>query len=552
MRRGLFVCGFSALVAMAWSLSATAFPDPIGDCIGADCPSEPYDPPNNGDFIGSDEAINVFVGGNMNVVAGAAESEGKLVTLGDLDVSRSSAGSYNIGVVGAGSRITPPSESDHAIIGGDITVEDSPLSTIHLGGSDSDETRWGNLVYGGDTTISQGDRLDLTPNGLLIDGGPTVTDPYAALRGTITGISNCAETYEDTGTWESEFGTATFTGDGTSMLQVFTVPADLGTSGQSVQIAFAGIPDGATTVINMVGADPNVYLNSTALPIVASLHTRLVWNFPNADTAGIRGSAQVPGSILVGPTTSTTTITTPGTNGRVLLAGNLVHGGGGGGEEMHAYPFNGTLPPCEPAEDDDTPADVADADTDTEADVDADLPADVADFGTDTESDVDTDVPADVADFGTDTESDVDTDVPADVADFGTDTESDVDTDVPADVADFGTDTESDVDTDVPADVADLGTDTESDVDTDQPADVADLGTDADADADTDTDTDTDADEAADDSDGGEVDPSEGDALPDTGADRYAPLLAALGVASLLAGTAITRRSRRSLPTHRA
>ena len=481
MRRGLFVCGFSALVAMAWSLSATAFPDPIGDCIGADCPTEPYDPPNNGDFIGSDEAINVFVGGNMNVVAGAAESEGKLVALGNLDVSRSSAGSYNIGVVGAGSRITPPSGSDHAIIGGDITVEDSPLSTIHLGGSDGDETRWGHLVYGGNTTISQGDRLDLTPSGLLIDGGPTVTDPYAALRGTITGISNCAETYEDTGTWESEFGTATFTGDGTSMLQVFTVPADLGSSGQSVAIAFADIPVGATTVINMTGSDPNIYVNMALLLSVTPQHTRLVWNFPNADTAGIRGSAQVPGSILVGPTTSTTTITTPGTNGRVLLAGNLVHGGGGGGEEMHAYPFNGTLPPCEPAED------VADADTDTE--------------------------------------SDVDTDVPADVADIGTDTESDVDTDVPADVADFGTDTESDVDTDQPADVADLGTDTDGDSDTD---------------------------DAADDSDGGGVDPGEGEALPDTGADRYAPLLAALGAASLLAGTAITRRARRATSTHRA
>lgn len=127
MRRTLFVCGFTFLVAMAWSLSAGAFPDPIGDCIGSDCPTEPYDPPNNGDFIGSDEAINVFVGGNMSVVGGAAESEGKLVALGNLDVSRSSAGSYNIGVVGAGSRITPPSGSDHAIIGGDITVEDSPL-----------------------------------------------------------------------------------------------------------------------------------------------------------------------------------------------------------------------------------------------------------------------------------------------------------------------------------------------------------------------------------------------------------------------------------------
>ncbi|MDR7087235.1 choice-of-anchor A domain-containing protein [Aeromicrobium panaciterrae] len=568
MRRVVFVCGFTLLVAMGWSLSAVAFPDPIGDCIGSGCPSEPYPNPNNGDFIGTDEALNVFVGGSMNVVSSAAESEGKLVVLGNLDVSKSSAGSYNIGVVGAGSRITPPNDSDHAVIGGDITVEDSPLSTIHLGGSDSDETRWGNLAYGGDTTISQGDRLDLTPNGQLIDGGPTVTDPYASLRGTITGISNCAATYTATGTVNVQFGTATFTGDGASMLQVFNVPGDIGTSSENVSIDLVGVPEGATVVINMLDTDPGVFLNVALLLSVTPEYTRLVWNFPNAATATIGGSAQVPGSILVGPTTSTTTITSPGTNGRVLLAGNLVHGGGtASGQEMHAYPFKGTLPPCEPAEDVDTPADVADtdtdADTDTAADADADLPADVADFGTDTESDVDTDLPADVADLGTDTESDVDTDQPADVADLGTDTESDVDTDQPADVADLGTDTESDVDTDQPADVADLGTDTESDVDTDQPADVADFGTDTESDVDTDqpadvadlgadTDGDADTDDAADDSDGGEVDPEEGEALPDTGADRYAPLIAALGAASLLAGTAITRRARRPLPTHRA
>lgn len=481
MRRTLFVCGFTFLVAMAWSLSAGAFPDPIGDCIGSDCPTEPYDPPNNGDFIGSDEAINVFVGGNMSVVGGAAESEGKLVALGNLDVSRSSAGSYNIGVVGAGSRITPPSGSDHAIIGGDITVEDSPLSTIHLGGSDGEETRWGNLVYGGATTISQGDRLDLTPSGQLVDGGPTATDAYAGLRGTITEISSCAATYETTGTWNSEFGTATFTGDGTSMLQVFTVPADLGTTGQSVAIAFADIPVGATTVINMTGDDPNVYVNMALLLSATPQHTRLVWNFPNADTAGIRGSAQLPGSILVGPTTSTTTITTPGTNGRVLVAGNLVHGGGGGGEEMHAYPFNGTLPPCDdPADDTDQPADLADAD------------------------------------FGTDTESDVDTDLPADDADFGTD----ADADLPADDADMGAD-----DADLPADDADLG------ADVDAPADAVDDGN----------------------IDSGEViDPDDGAALPDTGASRMAPFLAALAAVSLVAGTAITRRAGRVQPAHRA
>ncbi|GAA3536083.1 hypothetical protein GCM10022234_36060 [Aeromicrobium panaciterrae] len=468
MRRGLFVAGFTLLVAAAWSMSASAFPDPIGDCLPGDCPGEPYPAPGNGDFIGTDAAINVFVGGSMNVVQNAAESEGKLVVLGDLNVNKSSVGSYNIGIVGSGSRITPPTGVDHAVIGGDITVTASPLNTVHLGGTDSNETRWGNLSYGGTTTISQGDRLDLVPDGQLIDGGPTVTDPYASLRGTITDLSDCAETYETTGTVNVQFGTATFTGDGTSMLQVFSVPADLGTSGETVAIDLVDVPAGATTVINMVGTEPTIYLNSALVTFsVTPEYSRLVWNFPNASTAGIRGTAQVPGSILVGPIASTTTITTPGTNGRVLLAGNLVHGGGGGGEELHAYPFNGTLPPC------DDPAD------------------------------------------------DVDIDQPADVADFGTDTESDVDTDQPADVADFGTDTESDVDTDQPADDADLGTDTQ-------------------------------ADDAADDTNGGGVDPGDEETLPDTGASRLTPLLAIAGGLSLMAGTAISRRARRVPPSHRA
>ncbi|MCW2750664.1 MAG: hypothetical protein JWR83_1774, partial [Aeromicrobium sp.] len=171
------VLGATLLGWLAWALPATAFPDPIGPCLGSGCPAEPYPNPGNGDFIGTDEAINVFVGGSMNVVSQAAESEGKLVVLGDLDVNRSSAGSYNIGIVGAGSRITPPSGTDHAIIGGD--VEANANSTIHLGGFDSNETRWGNLVYGGATTISPGDRLDLTPSGQLVHRDDTAT--YASL-----------------------------------------------------------------------------------------------------------------------------------------------------------------------------------------------------------------------------------------------------------------------------------------------------------------------------------------------------------------------------------
>src|SRR5205085_1411529 len=50
------------------------------------------------------------------------------------------------------------------------------------------------------------------------------------------------------------------------------------------------------------------------------------------------GLAQLPGSVLVPNAASTTTISNHGTNGRILVGGNLVHTGLG---ELHAYPFLG-------------------------------------------------------------------------------------------------------------------------------------------------------------------------------------------------------------------
>ena len=50
----------------------------------------------------------------------------------------------------------------------------------------------------------------------------------------------------------------------------------------------------------------------------------------------IGGLAQLPGSLLVPTAPSTTTLAGAGTNGRILVAGDLVHTGAG---ELHAYPF---------------------------------------------------------------------------------------------------------------------------------------------------------------------------------------------------------------------
>jgi hypothetical protein len=50
----------------------------------------------------------------------------------------------------------------------------------------------------------------------------------------------------------------------------------------------------------------------------------------------VTGLAELPGSLLVPSAGSTTTIANLGTNGRILVGGNLVHSGLG---ELHAYPF---------------------------------------------------------------------------------------------------------------------------------------------------------------------------------------------------------------------
>ncbi|MFJ8476187.1 choice-of-anchor A family protein, partial [Kitasatospora sp. NPDC094011] len=61
--------------------------------------------------------------------------------------------------------------------------------------------------------------------------------------------------------------------------------------------------------------------------------------------AQILGSAQFQGSVLAGNPGGTTTLAQPGMNGRVYLAGNLIHTGTGG-YELHSYPFDGDLPDC--------------------------------------------------------------------------------------------------------------------------------------------------------------------------------------------------------------
>ncbi|WP_225987145.1 choice-of-anchor A family protein [Streptomyces spectabilis] len=331
------VAAATVLGGLAGQGVADPLPGGLGPCKGDACPGT-YPEVNNGPVAGRDENINVFVGEDMLVREAAAEAEGKVVVLGDFDMNKRAGASqiYNVGVAGVGSRVPPPNGSDFLTTGGDLTVATGQRLLAEEGSVS------GRVVYEGTASGT------VVPPAVQEAGA---ADPYAALPGQLTAASQCYAydngakrattgevTYTSTGT--------TFTGDGTSKLQVFDVDFDLASSSGGQQgITFAGIPADATVLVNLYGTAREINTYVGGFP--DGLRERLLWNFPDATDVQFNGTAQFAGSVLVGSAGSTSTVRMPGMNGRFFTVGSLTHtSGAGGGQEFHAYPFNGDLPTC--------------------------------------------------------------------------------------------------------------------------------------------------------------------------------------------------------------
>ncbi|WNF28525.1 choice-of-anchor A family protein [Streptomyces sp. C11-1] len=321
--------------------SAAPLPGGLGPCVPGDCP-DPFPGINNGPIAGRDNAINMFVGDDFLVRGSAAEAEGRVVVLDDFDMNKDAQASqaYNVGEAGVGSRVAPPVGADWLTTGGDITV-----ATGQRVLADAGVVRYaGSLTGTVEATLTQDD---------------AAVAPYTALRDELTTASRCYARVDGsprtpTGTAVNQGTQTVFTGDGTSALQVFNVDFDLtGPSGAQQGIVFAGIPDDATILVNIVGANRtlNTYsggIDDATDPLNA-YRERLLWNIPDATTVNLNGTGQFQGSFLVGEQSSATTVTLPGINGRFFTTGSLTHTSaatGGGGQEFHAYPFNGDLPDC--------------------------------------------------------------------------------------------------------------------------------------------------------------------------------------------------------------
>ncbi|WP_424861961.1 choice-of-anchor A family protein [Streptomyces sp. MMS24-I29] len=336
------VAAAASMVGLVAS-TATAAPLPggLGPCLGSDCPTS-WNDPNNGTVTHHDSNINIFVGGNFLVREAAAEAEGKVVTLGDFDMDKRPGASqiYNVGVAGVGSRVPPPDGSVYLTVGGDLTVASGERLLAEEGTSHG--------------VVKYARNLDGTVIPTAVQD-PDATAPYTALRDRLTRAGQCYA-YDDgkdhrrpaTGTVKNAGHETLFTGDGTSAIQVFAVDADMtNTQGGQQDIRFEEIPDGATVLVNVYGGSREISTFMGSLP-QAGLRERLLWNFPDATSIGLKGAAQFQGSVLVGNPSSVTTLAMSGTNGRFYTAGSLTHTSEGesGGQELHAYPFEGDLPTC--------------------------------------------------------------------------------------------------------------------------------------------------------------------------------------------------------------
>ncbi|WP_191984461.1 choice-of-anchor A family protein [Amycolatopsis eburnea] len=336
----LAACGLVVLsIPAGRPAAADPLPGGLGPCVPGTCPGT-FPPVGNGAFAGRDNAINVFAGGDMRVTGSAAEAEGRVVVGGDFTLRKTAGSSiYNVGVAGVGSRVPPPDGADYLTVGGDLSVADGQRLDA-VGDSGGGVVRHAGTVSG-------------TVIGTLVHD-PAALKPYAGLRAELTAASECYARAAATGTVVNQNHQTLFTGDGKSALQVFTVTQDVAGPGGATQgIAFAGIPDGATVLVNLTGSARVINTYSGSLDDTDPLNRlrpRLLWNFPDARVVRLTGSGMFQGSVLAGRPDGTTTVTLPGTNGRFFTAGSLVHGSGvgqGSGQEYHAYPFTGDLPSCD-------------------------------------------------------------------------------------------------------------------------------------------------------------------------------------------------------------
>lgn len=325
----MLALGGSVATAGAWAASGADTDGIPGACIPGNCPDVLPSNNHNGPLVFEDNGINVFVGGDLTVTDGATEGEGRWIVRGDASFQLEKP--YWLGIGGVGSRIVPSDGSAVLQVGGTITAA-QPVVV-----SDNPNYAY-DVVHGGATDPAN---VDLTQGGGRFIQDDGIASTYADALTNLSATSAELGELPATSVATAADGILTLHGDGSSALQVFTLPA-----GSHYLAAPTGVPADATILINVQGTGVAVIDISNVDPAIwndlGEFSARVLWNVPEATTVTVAGG-QVPGSLMVGNVDSSTKITANGTNGRIFVAGDLTQAGGAG-SEIHAYPFEGELP----------------------------------------------------------------------------------------------------------------------------------------------------------------------------------------------------------------
>jgi choice-of-anchor A domain-containing protein/LPXTG-motif cell wall-anchored protein len=345
------------LVTVGLGVAAAPAAAATGECPPGYLPG-PHNPDDN---LFTDDNVAVFAGGDFLADAASAESEGLMVVMGDATFDKDPGGRFNVGWVGVGSQVAPTPGSVMLAVGGGLTVGANTVLDVGSGARDADtgDLLGGGVRVGGAATPGfPAPQYEVNNGTFQSSMGADAVSQWSTFAGDLAANSTAWTAAADTGTVDVTATRLTFTSTSPALSQFFTVnAADL--DGR-IEVAFFDVPDGASVVINVVGApadltfSPNYFEEDGARADVISpdstlfgeVAQRTMWNFADAANVTFGGSSQFLGSVLA-PTGSFDI--TASMNGRVYAGADIhLHGVG---NELHNYPWSGDEYRCIPIPD---------------------------------------------------------------------------------------------------------------------------------------------------------------------------------------------------------
>ena len=289
----------------------------------------------------------MYAGGDFIADAGAAESEGLLVVMGDATFDKTTGGAFNVGWVGVGSQAAPAPGGLMLAVGGSVTV--GATTTLDVG---SGAENAGGFPIGGRTQVGGGTnpvypspRYELNNGSMETGMGASAVADYATFGASIASSSASWVALADTNPSTVAAPQATFTGDGTTATQVFTITAAQANS--ITEVYFVGIHDDAPVIINVEGPGPitfspnyfaedGVRADAFGSSEFGHVAQRTMWNFADATSVTFGGGSQFLGSVMAPDADLQITASM---NGRVYAGGDIHTSGAG--NELHNYPWIG-------------------------------------------------------------------------------------------------------------------------------------------------------------------------------------------------------------------